>query len=308
MFFLPVYHSNGWLISLFCQPAHLFNFLKYFLHSQLYSFAFHLIYAAAAAAAKSLQSCPTLCDPIDGSSPGSPIPGILQARTLEWVAISFSNAWKWKVKVKSLSRVQLLATPWTAAYQAPPAMGFSRQEYWSGVTLPSLLGEPTEVFICRVVPEETMVKVLATGPPLPLLPEQQWCFLVWPCRMQCAASAQPPAPWAGELRGDGSALWESWGCPDEQKLSQNINIRQGHSVRQATPYIARIETLTNCPHPGDISNHCFVISHSFCFPSFLTLSNKIYWYSSIAQVPLPNSIQPSSASLNPHQNCLRVFI
>ena len=90
------------------------------------------------AAAKTLQSCPTLCDPRDGSPPGSPIPGILQARTLEWVAISFSNAWKWKVKVKSLSRVRLLATPWTAAYQAPPSMGFSRQEYWSGVPLPSL--------------------------------------------------------------------------------------------------------------------------------------------------------------------------
>ena len=83
----------------------------------------------AAAAAKSLQSCPTLCDPIDGSPPGSPIPGIQQARTLEWVAISFSNARKWKVKVKSLGHVQLLATPWTAAYQAPPSMGFSRQEY-----------------------------------------------------------------------------------------------------------------------------------------------------------------------------------
>ena len=69
-----------------------------------------------AATAKSLQSCPTLCDPIDGSPPGSPIPGILQARTLEWVAISFSNTWKWKVKVKSLSRVRLLATPWTAAF------------------------------------------------------------------------------------------------------------------------------------------------------------------------------------------------
>ena len=81
------------------------------------------------AAAKSLQSCPTLCDPIGGSLPGSPVPGILQARTLEWVAISFSNAWKWKVKMKSLSRVRLLATPWTAAYQAPPPMGFSRQEY-----------------------------------------------------------------------------------------------------------------------------------------------------------------------------------
>ena len=94
---------------------------------------------AAAATAKSLQSCPTLCDPIDGSPPGSPVPGILQARTLDWVAISFSNVWKWKMKVKSLSRVRLLATPWTAAYQAPPSMGFSRQEYWSGVPLPSPL-------------------------------------------------------------------------------------------------------------------------------------------------------------------------
>ena len=83
--------------------------------------------------AKSRQSCPTLCDPIDRSPPDSPIPGILQARTLEWVAISSSNAWKWKVKGKSLSRVRLLATPWTAAYQAPPSMEFSRQEYWSGV-------------------------------------------------------------------------------------------------------------------------------------------------------------------------------
>ena len=82
--------------------------------------------APTAAAAKSLQSCPTLCNPIDSSPPGSPIPGILQARTLEWVAISFSNAWKWKVKVKSLSHVRLLATPWTAAYQALPSMGFSR--------------------------------------------------------------------------------------------------------------------------------------------------------------------------------------
>ena len=90
---------------------------------------------AAAAAAKSLQSCPTLCDPIDGSPPGSPIPGILQARTLEWVAIAFSVVWKWKVKVKSLSHIQLVVTPWTAAYQAPPSMGFSRQEYWSGLVL-----------------------------------------------------------------------------------------------------------------------------------------------------------------------------
>ena len=94
----------------------------------------------AAAAAKSLQSCPTLCNPIDSRPPGSPVPGILQARTLEWVAIAFSNAWKWKVKGKSLSHVQLLATPRTAAHQAPPSMGFSRQEHWSGVPSPSAHG------------------------------------------------------------------------------------------------------------------------------------------------------------------------
>ena len=93
---------------------------------------------AAAATAKSCQSCPTLCDPIDGSPQGSHIPGILQARTLEWVAISFSNAWKWKVKVKSLSCVWLFTTPWTAAYQIPLPMGFSRQEYWIGVPFHSL--------------------------------------------------------------------------------------------------------------------------------------------------------------------------
>ena len=79
----------------------------------------------------------TLCNPIDCSPPGSAVPGILQASTLEGVAISFSIAWEWKVKVKPLSRVRLIATPWTAAYQAPPSMGFSRQEYWSGVPLPA---------------------------------------------------------------------------------------------------------------------------------------------------------------------------
>ena len=100
------------------------------------SFWDHIFLNTLAAAAKLLQSCPTLCDPIDGGPPGSPVPGILQARTLEWVAISFCNAWKWKHKVKSLSRVRLLATPWTAAHQAPPSMGFSRQEYWSGVPYP----------------------------------------------------------------------------------------------------------------------------------------------------------------------------
>ena len=94
-------------------------------------------YIAAAFAAKSLQSCLTLGDPMDCSPPGFPVPGILQARTLEWVVISFSSALKWKVKVKSLSLVRFLATPWTAAYKAPSSMGFSRQEYWSGLPLPS---------------------------------------------------------------------------------------------------------------------------------------------------------------------------
>ena len=117
-----------------------FSLLKYclFMNTQLKYQASY--FSSSAATAKSLQSCPTRCDPIDGSPPGSPVPGILQARTLEWVAISFSNAWKWKVKVKFLSHVWFLATPWTAAYQALPSMGFSRQEYWSGMPLPSPYG------------------------------------------------------------------------------------------------------------------------------------------------------------------------
>ena len=106
---------------------------KSFLHS---SWITWMPSSVTAAAAKSLQLCPTLCDPIDGSPPGSAVPGIFQARTLEWVAISFFNSWKWKVKVKSLSRVWLFETPWTAAHQAPPSMGFSRQEYWNGVPSP----------------------------------------------------------------------------------------------------------------------------------------------------------------------------
>ena len=106
---------------------------KSFLNSQARSGS----YFPTTTTTKSLQSCPTLCDPTGSSPPGSPVPGILQARTLEWVAISFSNAWKWKVKVKLFSRVRLFATSWTAAYQAPLSMGFSRQEYWSGLPLPS---------------------------------------------------------------------------------------------------------------------------------------------------------------------------
>ena len=122
------------------QPVNATAELSSKCHSEVSIYWFQLLIVGkdsqAAAAAKSLQSCPTLSDPIDGSPPGSPVPGILQARTLEWVAISSSSAWKWKVKVKSLSRVQLLATPWTVAHQAPPSTGFSGQEYWSGVPLP----------------------------------------------------------------------------------------------------------------------------------------------------------------------------
>ena len=128
------------------SPMSIYFLIYFFLHGTSLSpthFVSLSSIPAAAAAAKLLQSCQTLCDPIDSSPPGSPVPGILQARTLEWVAISFSTEWKWKVKVKTLSRVRLLATPWTAAYQAPPSMGFSRQEYWSGVSLPSSISIPT---------------------------------------------------------------------------------------------------------------------------------------------------------------------
>ena len=106
-----------------------------------------------AVAAKSLQSCPTLCSPKDGSLPDSLVPGILHARTLEWVATSFSSAGKWKVKEKSLSHIWLLATPWTAAHQAPPSMGFSRQEYWSGLPLPS----PQDNYFFRSPEEEIII-------------------------------------------------------------------------------------------------------------------------------------------------------
>ena len=146
------------------------------LHSRLYSAAlpisalswklttqhhlwgsFWVPYSYAAAAAKSLQSCLTLCDPTDGSPPGSPVPGILQARTLKWVTISFSSAWKWKVKVKLLSCVRLLATPWTAAHQAPPSLGFSRQEYWSGGAI-AFSERPTHVYAKRDFPGGPVIK------------------------------------------------------------------------------------------------------------------------------------------------------
>ena len=119
-----VRYQDMWGLTLWLVAFHLFLSLLVLLISQRLS-------ARPLLLLLSLQSCPTLCYPIDGSPAGSPVPGIVQARTLEWVAISFSKAWK--VKVMSLSCV--FATPWTAAYQAPPSMGFSRQEYWSGLPL-----------------------------------------------------------------------------------------------------------------------------------------------------------------------------
>ena len=134
--------------------------------------------AAAAAAAKSLQSCPTLCDPIDGSPPGSSIPGILQARTLEWIAISFPNAGKWKVKVKSLSCAWLVATPWTAAYQAPLSMGFSRQEYWSGLPEWSNFGACIQTLMgcghLHILPPVLPLAVLSLSPNF-----QAWYLSTW---------------------------------------------------------------------------------------------------------------------------------
>ena len=151
----------------------------------------------AAAAAKSLRLCPTLCDPRDGSPTGSPVPGILQARTLEWVAISFSNAWKWKVKVKFLSHVRLFATPWTAAHLAPLPMGFSRQEYWSGVPLPSPCmrnEEGWKVYYSCLPPVERW-QILYTAVPYSewqAFPESQ-IGIVTTCRSVGNASSQASA-------------------------------------------------------------------------------------------------------------------
>ena len=144
---------------------------------------------AAAAAAKSLQSCPTLWDSIDGSPPGSPVLGICQARTLEWVAISFFNVWKLKVKVKLLSRVRLLAIPWTAAYQAPPSMGFSRQEHWSGLPFPSPMQESEKWKCSRSVVSDSQ-RPHGLQPTRLLRP---WDFLGKSTRVGCHCLLQWPA-------------------------------------------------------------------------------------------------------------------
>ena len=165
-------------------------------------------YDAAAAAAKSLQSCPTLRNPIDGSPPDSSVPGILPARTLEWVAISFSNAWKWKAKVKLLSHVQLLATPWTAAYQAPPSMGFSRQEYWSGVPLPS--------------------------PPMMLSPYDFYPLSLRVVHLPYPAAGSPILhSLALNFMSTRSRVWQTWGQLWPQYVSRvDLYIHFGHALRK----------------------------------------------------------------------------
>ena len=156
----------------------------------------HNLTPAAAAAAKSLQSCPTLWDPRDGSPRGSPVPGILQARTLEWVAISFSRAWKGKVKVKSLSRVQLLATPWTAAYQDPLSMGFSRQEYWSGVPLPSPNLTPNDHYsFHRPTVALLSVQWFSSMESLISPSSRTWQPWLWVCHSPIISSAMWPDTW-----------------------------------------------------------------------------------------------------------------
>ena len=172
--------------------------------------------ATVAAAAKSLQSCLTLCDLIDSSPPGSPVPGILQARTLEWVAISPSNAWKGRGKMKSLSRVQVLVTPWTAAHQAPLSMGFSRQGYWSGVPVlsPVWMWEvdykeswaPKNWCLWTVVLEKTLENPLDSKEIQPVHPEgkESWIFIG-----RTDAIAQAPI-----LRPSDVKNWLIWKDPD----------------------------------------------------------------------------------------------
>ena len=137
IFYIYIYIKDHIYMIFYIYIYDTFYWFLIYIHICTYIYIYVCMYMYAATAPKSLQLCLTLCNPIDSSPPGSPIPGILQARTLEWVAISFSNALKWNVKVKLLSCVRLLATTWTAAFQAPPSMGCARQEYWSGMPLPS---------------------------------------------------------------------------------------------------------------------------------------------------------------------------
>ena len=179
-----------------------------------------------AAAAKLLQSCLTLCDPIDGSPPGSPVPGILQARTLEWGAIFFSNAWKWK----SFSHVRLLATPRTAAHQAPPSMGFSRQE--SGVGCHCLLSLwPTKLKIFAFCPLREMPADWSNFfmPTLIWTLLLKWAWLLWPP----LSPAQAKVWWL--LHHIHAALCDGQSYPATQVPLHHLNL-SAISVRVTSPY------------------------------------------------------------------------
>ena len=202
-----------------------------------------VVNAAAAAAAKSLQLCLTQCDPIDGSPPGSPGLGILQARTLEWVAISFSNAWKWKVKVKSLSHVRLFATPWTAAYQGPPPMGFSRQEYWSGVPLPSL--------VLSIEPIISQWEITLKSSFFNVMPENAAAAAaksLQSCPTLCNPRRQPirlPVPW--DSPGKNTVV----GC---HFLLQRMKVKSESEVTQSRP---TLWNLMDCSLPGSSAHGIF---------------------------------------------------
>ena len=211
----------------------------------------HSIQYTPSAAAKLLQSCPTLCDPIDGSPPGSPVPGILQARILEWGAISFSNAWKWKVKVKSLSRVRLLATSWTAAYRAPLSMGFSRQEYWStpGIAFSDAPSKPSILQIRT--PEGSVVK---NPPAMQETQEKRVWSLGWedPLGKETATHSSILAweiPWTKEPGGLKSIVSQrighNWACPHSLTLLRMTGLF--------------INEFTNLSH-AYFQKHDFVIS------------------------------------------------
>ena len=189
-------------------------------------------------AAKSLQLCPTLCDPIDVSPRGFSIPGILQARTLEWVAISFSNAGKWKVRVKLLSRVRLLATPWTAAHQAPPSMGFFRQEYWSGVPLPS----PYYPFTSFKTYNQKFIQKLITS----------WTFCLFLRLLSNVFCVQPPKSWF-------SKLVYTWCLHDLFLLP----------LQSALPLLHFLNLFSRITNelPGDKCNNFLLIMNYFYFSS-----------------------------------------
>ena len=215
--------------------------------------------------AKSLQSCLTLWNPIDGRPPGSPVPGILQARTLEWVAISFSNAWKWKVKVPLLRCLRLLATPWTAAHQAPPSMGFSRQEYWSGVPLPSpkiyLKTNKIYFYSCRARPQAKSV-LSSWGAPSPL------CIIFFSLSVLCSLDStimETHLPF-----GNASTLSASSAAPD----------------------------LAHCPPPSLSSSlsHLYLLPPTSFLPSPLSLSSSHNYL--IKQIPLSASQRTEVATLS----------